>query len=54
MTGACYRQVTPAPTCSIEKLASVTSVVPLVRLPELVTIRFANDEIHTFGPARKS
>ena len=48
------RQVKPAPICSIEKLAPVTMVLPLVRLPELVTSMLAKGLNHSLRPARMS
>jgi hypothetical protein len=53
-TGGAYLHANPAPICSTEKLASVTTVFPLVRFPELVTMRLANGESHRLRAARKS
>jgi hypothetical protein len=49
-----YRQVSPAPSCSKEKLASVTMVFPLVRFPLVETIRLANGVNHSRREARTS
>ena len=46
-----YRHFTPTPNCSREKLAPVTMVFPLVRLPLVETTRLANGVTHSRGLA---
>ena len=48
------RQVIPAPICMSEKLASVTMVLPLVRLPLVETIMLTYGVNQSLEPARKS
>ena len=49
-----HLQVTAAPICISEKLASVTMLFPLVRFPLVETIRLANGVSQSLDPARTS